>query len=84
MPTPWPAFKKEDEVANGYYSMDQIWNELEIPLPNIEETVNHEVQIPGMASPLLWDYSETQMWEVDGDKEEEEDLKLFSSMAGFL
>ncbi|KAK8955668.1 Myb-related protein MYBAS1 [Platanthera guangdongensis] len=82
--TPWPAFKKEDEAVNGY-SMDQIWNELEIPLPNIEETVNHEVlQIPEMASPLFWDYSaETQMWEVDGDKEEE-DLKLFSSMAGFL
>ncbi|KAI0519212.1 hypothetical protein KFK09_006654 [Dendrobium nobile] len=75
------GFEEEGEL-NGY-SMDQIWNELAIsenPWLNFEARKEkfNEVEITEMASPL-WDYSESQMWKVD-----DENLKLYSSMAGLM
>ncbi|XP_026660015.1 myb-related protein MYBAS2 isoform X2 [Phoenix dactylifera] len=78
------GFVVEEEGAKGWYSMDQIWNEIAtseaVSGLSFEGCKNEvcDTSWPPMPSPM-WEYSPESLWKID-----EEEFKMFPSVHDLL
>ncbi|XP_072954729.1 transcription factor MYB59-like isoform X1 [Typha angustifolia] len=75
--------KEKDDEANRYYSMDQIWNEIDTCEAGSEQSLEEyyckgteqacDVSCPLTMSSPVWEYCPDSLWRMD-----DEELKLFT------